>query len=266
MSRFITPTGSSMLRWSVVILLLATTSACEDSSSRGASDPAGDSETPAAWIRGTLDYRERIALTDRAVAEIILEDVTRQDTAAEVVTIQRIDNPGQVPIRYELPYEPGRIDPRHSYAVRAQISDRGRLLFVSDTHTPVLTRGAKRTARILVTQVPDPTPEPATEAATRAAVVPMRGMFRYFADAATFRDCASGEVYPVAIEGAYLELERAYLNSGIPPTKEMLVEIQGRYEHRPSMEYNQFTIKLIVDVFEKSLPEKSCTSDGVGRR
>jgi len=36
-------------------------------------------------------------------------------------------------------------------------------------------------------------------------------MFRYLADAAQFEECLTGRSYPVAMEGDYLALERAYL-------------------------------------------------------
>jgi copper homeostasis protein (lipoprotein) len=36
-------------------------------------------------------------------------------------------------------------------------------------------------------------------------------MFSYMADAAGFRDCRNGLSFPVAMEGAYIDLERAYL-------------------------------------------------------
>jgi len=229
---------------------VALLAAC-DRSSPGAADSAESTGAPTALVRGSLNYSERIALTDRAVAEITLEDVSRQDAPAEVLAFQRITNPGQVPIRYELPFEPDEIDPRLAYAVRARISDRGRLMFISDTQTPVLTRGAGRVANLMLTAVP----EPSTDS------LPLRGMFRYFADAAQFRDCDTDEVYAVAMEGAYIDLERAYLNSEIEPAAELLVELQGRYQERPEMEGNKNKINLIVDKLDKVLPQKSCASD-----
>ncbi len=56
----------------------------------------------------------------------------------------------------------------------------------------------------------------------------LEGMFRYMADAALFRDCRDGKTYPVSMEGQYLELERAYLNSGIEPGSEIMASVQGR--------------------------------------
>lgn len=83
-------------------------------------------------------------------------------------------------------------------------------------------------------------------------------MFTYMADAAIFEDCRDNRVYPVAMEGAYIELERAYMNSGIEGGEPLLVEVTGRFLERPDMEGNRNKVMLIVDSFEAILPEQSC--------
>jgi uncharacterized lipoprotein YbaY/heat shock protein HslJ len=205
-------------------------------------------------ISGTVSYRERLALSNQAQLEVTLEDVSRQDVAATILARQLITDPGQVPIRYELEYRPGDIDERMSYAVRAKIHDRGRLLFTTDTHTPVLTRGAGREAHLMLVAVQRPATAPATE----EPGMELEGMFRYMADAARFRDCRSGKSFPVAMEGAYIELERAYLNSGINAGSEVMVRLRGRYLERPAMENNHNEIQLIVDKLENIDPQNTC--------
>lgn len=103
---------------------------------------------------GSVSYRERIALTNEAELVVTLEDVSRQDVAATILASQHIADPGQVPIRFELEYDRDAIDPRMSYVVRARITDRGRLLFTTDTAVPVLTRGGGREAHLLLVHVP----------------------------------------------------------------------------------------------------------------
>lgn len=61
-------------------------------------------------VKGTATYRERIALTPNAVFEAALQDVSKADGPAVVLGSVRIDKPGQVPIRFEIPYDPARID------------------------------------------------------------------------------------------------------------------------------------------------------------
>jgi uncharacterized lipoprotein YbaY len=82
-----------------------------------------------------------MALPPGAVLEATLEDVSKADAAAEVIGRTQLENPGNPPIRFEIPYDPSRIDPRMSYAVRARITVDGKPFFITDQHYPVLTRG-----------------------------------------------------------------------------------------------------------------------------
>ena len=75
----------------------------------------------------------------------------------------------------------------------------------------------------------------------------LTGMFRYMADAALFRDCRTDRSYPVAMEENYIELERAYLNSGVEAGTEVMVELDGRYLERPGMENNSIP-KILVAI------------------
>jgi uncharacterized lipoprotein YbaY/heat shock protein HslJ/uncharacterized lipoprotein NlpE involved in copper resistance len=92
-------------------------------------------------IIGSATYRERIALTPDAVFEATLEDVSLADALAKVIARVRLEDPGQVPIDFEIAYDPQRIDPRGTYVVRASIRDSGGLRFTSTQGYPVLTQG-----------------------------------------------------------------------------------------------------------------------------
>lgn len=94
-----------------------------------------------AVVTGTAAYRERIALPPDAVLEVTLEDVSREDAPAEVLGQARVEPAGQVPIRFEIPYDPARIQANHGYSVRARITAGGELLFATDRTNPVITRG-----------------------------------------------------------------------------------------------------------------------------
>lgn len=76
--------------------------------------------------------------------------------------------------------------------------------------------------------------------------LPLRGMFRYFADAAVFRECLTGQRWPVAMEGEYLQLERAYLERHREFGEELLVSLVGRVELRPPMEGDGVQSTLVV--------------------
>src|SRR5262249_39036971 len=57
----------------------------------------------AAQVKGTAAYRERIALTPDAVIEARLQDVSKADDSAMVVSSVRIEKPRQVPTQFEFP-------------------------------------------------------------------------------------------------------------------------------------------------------------------
>ncbi|TNF88356.1 MAG: hypothetical protein EP300_08085, partial [Gammaproteobacteria bacterium] len=92
--------------------------------------PGGGSPGKAAGlstVTGTVTYRERIALTPEAVVDVKLLDVSIADVSAKLIAQQTIKPKHQVPIPFELVYDPADIDERMTYAVRATISERGRL-------------------------------------------------------------------------------------------------------------------------------------------
>jgi uncharacterized lipoprotein YbaY/heat shock protein HslJ len=107
-----------------------------------------------ARITGTAAYREREALPPEAVFEAKLLDVSRADAPAHVIGETRKVSPGQVPIAFEIEFESDRIDPGHSYAVRATIHVEGKLRFTSDQSYSVLTRGHGNTVSIVLKGVP----------------------------------------------------------------------------------------------------------------
>ena len=120
----------------------------DDPAATGANVSAGMEQ-----VTGTLMYRERIFLPPGVVAEVWLLDTSLADAPAVEIAYQRIDDPGTPPIPFALDYDPSKIDERMQYGVRATISHDGQLLFTSDTHYPVLTRGAGNTADILLIMV-----------------------------------------------------------------------------------------------------------------
>ncbi|WP_112480057.1 YbaY family lipoprotein [Vibrio variabilis] len=100
---------------------------------------AAEQETMAS-IKGTIAYRERIALPADAVVTVKLQDVSLQDVAAKVISEQTFTTDGaQVPFDFELSYDTQEINPKHTYSVSARIEVEGKLRFISDTSYPVIT-------------------------------------------------------------------------------------------------------------------------------
>ena len=111
-------------------------------------------------VTGTATKLDRMALPPEAVFEATVQDVSRADAAATVLGAVRIENPGQVPIRFAIDVDPQKVEAAHTYAVRATITVDGRLRYTTDTHVPVLTRGAGTSVELALKPVPAPRPGP----------------------------------------------------------------------------------------------------------
>jgi putative lipoprotein len=92
-------------------------------------------------------------LTPGAVVEVQLLDVSIADAAAKTIASQTIQPEHQVPIPFELVYDPSDIDERFTYAVRATIRDRDQLLFTTDRSYRVLTRGYPNHVELMLKRV-----------------------------------------------------------------------------------------------------------------
>jgi len=105
-------------------------------------------------ITGTVAYRERMALPADAAIDVRLEDVSRQDAPAKVVAENVFAAAGQqVPIAFQLAYNPADINPAHTYSIRASINVNGQMMFTSTTAAPVLTGGAPSQVSLMLQQV-----------------------------------------------------------------------------------------------------------------
>lgn len=102
---------------------------------------------PSGILTGTVMYRQRIALAPAAVIEVQLQDISRADAPATILATQTITAAGkQVPIPFELTYDPGALDPRGVYAVSARITLNGKLIWTSATVNRVLTPDSPTTS------------------------------------------------------------------------------------------------------------------------
>jgi putative lipoprotein len=104
-------------------------------------------------IQGSVTYLERIALPPNAQLEIVLADVSLADAVYRKISDLKITPAGQVPIQFTIEYDPKKIDPRHTYAVMARITDDGKLLFINDQSYQVITRGRPNTVEMVLKKV-----------------------------------------------------------------------------------------------------------------
>lgn len=95
-------------------------------------------------LRGTVTYRERMALPPGAIVEVKLLDISLADAPSRTIAETRVSG-RRIPARWTLRYDSRRIDPRYSYALQARILDGDRLLFITTERHSVFTGGPDKT-------------------------------------------------------------------------------------------------------------------------
>ncbi len=85
-------------------------------------------------VRGTVAYLARIAMLPGSVLTVVLEDAALADAPATTVAEQRIDEPGNVPVAFELRVDPAAVPERAELGLRARIEVDGTLRWITDTH------------------------------------------------------------------------------------------------------------------------------------
>jgi uncharacterized lipoprotein YbaY/heat shock protein HslJ len=140
-----------------------------------AAEATEEGEMAAASVTGTVTYLQRIALPDDAVVKVQIYNASLAD-ATEVLGEQIIENSGQqVPIPFDVAYNPDDINENLMYSVSARIEDSAEnLLFISDTVTPVITQGnPTEDVEIMTVQVQaSPETEATTEEEAEATAEP----------------------------------------------------------------------------------------------
>ena len=151
--RTTSPRGAAVALATLVLLIAAN---CGGTSEPAPSPGAAQGD---ASVRGSVTYRERIALTPDATLIVQLRDTSLMDVASELIAEQVIPNPGQVPISFEIAYESDRIEERNTYSIQARITEAdGRLAFINDTAYDVITRGNPTSVDMVLVLV-EPPPE-----------------------------------------------------------------------------------------------------------
>ena len=106
-------------------------------------------------VEVTAAYRERIMLPPGHVLTVKVEDVSLMDAPARVMAQTTLPLEGRgPPYAVTLSVPNAQIDPRHTYAVRAEIRDpAGALRFTTDTRHSVLTNGASNKVDVMMVGV-----------------------------------------------------------------------------------------------------------------
>jgi putative lipoprotein len=129
------------------------------------SSPTAPAPIAEGVVRGTVSYRERMALPADAELDVWITDTTPGLPIAAVVTAEATVRPEgrQVPIPFELRYDPARIDPTHMYGLEAVLKAGGETLFETPDAIAVITKGSPSQVEVWLRRAVAPTPPPAAD-------------------------------------------------------------------------------------------------------
>lgn len=109
----------------------------ESSVAAPAADPAPKPPRHAGQLKGTVTYRERVALPLNAVIEVRILDISKADGPAGVIAETRVPSDGhQVPIHWELRYDPAKLKADRKYSLVGRITVDGILYYAADFEVP----------------------------------------------------------------------------------------------------------------------------------
>ena len=134
------------------LLLAAMLAACGNPTGPAAESAQTPDNSLMRVISGEVWYRERIALPPGAEVVVTLEDQSRADAPAAIITDFTHIVDGQGPYQFRLVYDPAAIDERMTYGLRARIEHDGALLFSSTEHIDPFAAEAGQPLRIMVTR------------------------------------------------------------------------------------------------------------------
>ncbi|HYA62009.1 MAG TPA: YbaY family lipoprotein [Candidatus Sulfotelmatobacter sp.] len=109
-----------------------------------------------AVVTGTVSYLQRIALPPEAAIEMQLLELPQADAreVAKVVAEEKITlGNRQVPVAFEVKFDPAKIDAKRAYALMARILVGKEVRFTSDPGYPVLTAGNPSHVEMILKQV-----------------------------------------------------------------------------------------------------------------
>lgn len=130
---------------------------------------AGAAMAQTRTLKGTVAYRERMALPPNALVEVKLVDVSLADAPSPVIAQTSIETRGrQPPIPFVLQYDAGAIVKRRRYALQARITVDGAPWFVTTTAHPVFS-GRRNRADLLLQRASAASAAPAPAAVAQAA-------------------------------------------------------------------------------------------------
>jgi len=104
-----------------------------------------------AILSGRITYLPRIALSPKAVVKVWLQDMSEPGSPVPVIIDeQEIRAPGQVPVAFQLKYDPSAIRPERRYTLLVKIYEGDRVRFLNARTYPVLSAGCMADCEVVV--------------------------------------------------------------------------------------------------------------------
>jgi putative lipoprotein len=133
---------SKILSWVVMACGIVVCAAC--------SLPKQQADSRTAVLSGRITYDESVGLEPNARVKIFLQDVSRTDVPVFYLDEVEILRPGQIPIPFQVRYDPADIRPDHVYVLLVRIYEGDRLRFTNVARYPVITYGCTADCEIVV--------------------------------------------------------------------------------------------------------------------
>ncbi|MFG0331800.1 MAG: YbaY family lipoprotein [Maioricimonas sp. JB049] len=105
-------------------------------------------------ITGTIAYRDRRRLPSGAAASIELREMIRPGAPMVAIARKSVSDLRNVPVSFDIEYDPTQIDPRRTYLLHATITADGRTLYTTKQNYTVLTGNRPRNVAMVVDAVP----------------------------------------------------------------------------------------------------------------
>lgn len=104
-------------------------------------------------INTEVFYRERMMVPPGSIVSVTLEDVSRMDAKAEILSKGEIETAGGPPYKVALSYDAATINEKMRYSLRATIKNSGKLLFTSTENLDPFKQQHTDEVKILVQRV-----------------------------------------------------------------------------------------------------------------
>lgn len=101
-------------------------------------------------VTGNIAFRDRVSVPGDAEVRIELREVVRQDSPVVTLASATITEIRQIPIPFEIEYDPLDIDPRRNYMIHATILSGEQTLYASTDPYPVITADHGRNVSVAV--------------------------------------------------------------------------------------------------------------------